>query len=66
MVGRGEVLRRQLRTGAVILALVIAGVVVLAAGIIWLNVSYRDMRAQMTPEEREAYDEELTNDIRMW
>lgn len=49
-----------------ILALVIAGVVVLAAGIIWLNVSYRDMRAQMTPEEREAYDEELTNDIRMW
>lgn len=49
-----------------IIAIVIVGIVVLAAGIVWLNVSYRDMRAQMTPEEREAYDEELTNDMRMW
>lgn len=49
-----------------IIAIVIAGVAILAVGIVWLNINYHDMRAQMTPEEREAYDEELTNDMRMW
>ena len=34
--------------------------------IVWANISLYRERAAMTSEERDAYDEELTDDLRVW
>ena len=44
----------------------VTAIVLFVVFIVWANVCYYRERSTMTPEEREAYDEELMNDLRIW